>query len=55
MGGLSCSLMPLRIEIDFYGVMAGLVPAIHVWLDADKDVDARDKRGHDKSMRSDTH
>jgi len=27
-------------------VMAGLVPAIHVLLH-DKDVDARDKRGHD--------
>jgi hypothetical protein len=27
-------------------VMAGLVPAIHV-LAAKKDVDARDKRGHD--------
>jgi hypothetical protein len=32
-----------------FGVMAGLVPAIHVfWLKArKKDVDARDKRGHD--------
>jgi hypothetical protein len=28
----------------FSGVMAGLVPAIHAFL---KDVDARDKRGHD--------
>jgi hypothetical protein len=29
-------------------VMAGLVPAIHVFLDArTQDVDARDKRGHD--------
>jgi hypothetical protein len=28
--------------------MAGLVPAIHVFLAAGKqDVDARDKRGHD--------
>jgi hypothetical protein len=27
-------------------VMAGLVPAIHV-LDRKKDMDARDKRGHD--------
>ena len=28
--------------------MAGLVPAIHVLFDAaKKDVDARDKRGHD--------
>jgi hypothetical protein len=29
-------------------VMAGLVPAIHVFgVAAQKDVDARDKRGHD--------
>ena len=28
-------------------VMAGLVPAIHVLLLTDKDVDARDKPGHD--------
>ncbi len=28
--------------------MAGLVPAIHVFLaESTKDVDARDKRGHD--------
>jgi hypothetical protein len=35
--------------------MAGLVPAIHVLLfSAKKDVDARDKRGHDehKNLRS---
>jgi len=32
------------------GVMAGLVPAIHVLLGAapQEDVDARDKRGHDE-------
>jgi hypothetical protein len=30
-------------------VMAGLVPAIHVFLaHAQEDVDARDKRGHDE-------
>ena len=29
------------------GVMAGLVPAIHVFATAKKDVDARDKPGHD--------
>src|SRR5262245_37437300 len=31
------------------GVMAGLVPAIHVFIvrQGGKDVDARDKRGHD--------
>ena len=28
-------------------IMAGLVPAIHVLLAVKKDVDARDKRGHD--------
>jgi len=27
--------------------MAGLDPAIHVLASAEKDVDARDKRGHD--------
>ena len=27
--------------------MAGLVPAIHALLDTKKDVDARDKAGHD--------
>jgi len=33
----------------FSGVMAGLVPAIHVLLPkrSKKDMDARDKRGHD--------
>jgi len=31
-----------------WGVMAGLVPAIHVFLAENlQDVDARDKRGHD--------
>jgi hypothetical protein len=31
-------------------VMAGLVPAIHVFDQTrEKDVDARDKRGHDES------
>jgi hypothetical protein len=32
-----------------FGVMAGLVPAIHVFsaLRGRKNVDARDKRGHD--------
>jgi hypothetical protein len=29
--------------------MAGLVPAIHVFSAHKKDVDARDKRGHDES------
>jgi len=33
----------------FFGVMAGLVPAIHAYLLklGKEDVDARDKRGHD--------
>jgi len=31
----------------FHGVMAGLVPAIHVLLRGAKNVDARDKPGHD--------
>ena len=32
-------------------VMAGLVPAIHVLaISADKDVDARDKPGHDEEL-----
>jgi hypothetical protein len=30
--------------------MAGLVPAIHVFIEAAKDVDARDKRGHDERV-----
>jgi hypothetical protein len=30
--------------------MAGLVPAIHVFIEATKDVDARDKRGHDERV-----
>jgi hypothetical protein len=29
------------------GVMAGLVPAIHIFLAASKDVDTRDEPGHD--------
>jgi hypothetical protein len=34
---------------DFVSVMAGLVPAIHVLLTAAlKDVDTRDKPGHDE-------
>jgi hypothetical protein len=28
--------------------MAGLVPAIHVFLAANKNLDARDKPGHDE-------
>jgi hypothetical protein len=31
--------------------MAGLVPAIHVFVSKREDVDARDKRGHDELMR----
>jgi len=32
-------------------VMAGLVPAIHVLASSKKDVDARDKPGHDEVDR----
>jgi len=32
-------------------VMAGPVPAIHVFSWSDKDVDAGDKRGHDESIK----
>jgi hypothetical protein len=32
-------------KLPFYFVMAGLVPAIHVFLKGDKDVDARHKAG----------
>jgi hypothetical protein len=32
--------------------MAGLVPAIHVFLAGIKDVDARDERGHDDAINS---
>jgi hypothetical protein len=41
-----CSLSPLLLT---HSVMAGLVPAIHVfpWASAKKDVDARHKAGHD--------
>jgi hypothetical protein len=33
-----------------HAVMAGLVPAVHALLHSKKDVDARDKRGHDEFM-----
>jgi hypothetical protein len=32
--------------------MAGLVPAIHVFVLGQKDVDARDKRGHDGGAKT---
>jgi len=32
-----------------FSVMAGLVPAIHDFLACPKDVDARDKPGHDEA------
>jgi hypothetical protein len=35
--------------------MAGLVPAIHVFEPKKKDVDARHKAGHDKSIAADAH
>ncbi|AXK83403.1 glycine--tRNA ligase subunit beta [Pseudolabrys taiwanensis] len=37
----------LEIAATHFGVMAGLVPAIHALSESKKDVDARDKRGHD--------
>ena len=37
----------LKIAAAHFGVMAGLVPAIHALSESKKDVDARDKRGHD--------
>jgi hypothetical protein len=42
-----------RQQRDFI-VMAGLVPAIHVFFVRKKDVDARDKPGHDARMRRTT-
>jgi hypothetical protein len=34
--------------VSYFFVMAGLVPAIHVFVDPEKEgVDARDKPGHD--------
>jgi hypothetical protein len=39
----------MRRPINLAVVMAGLVPAIHVFLESAKqDVDARVKRGHDR-------
>ncbi len=35
------------VIVSTYSVMAGLVPAIHVLLLGTKNVDARDKPGHD--------
>jgi hypothetical protein len=35
--------------VSFPAVLAGLVPGIHVLIYADKDVDGRDKPGHDES------
>jgi tungstate transport system substrate-binding protein len=40
------------ISLSHSFVMAGLAPAIHVLATAQKDVDARDKRGHDEGKRS---
>jgi hypothetical protein len=34
--------------------MAGLVPAIHVFFGSRKDVDGRDKHGHDEKRVDDT-
>jgi hypothetical protein len=41
-------LIPTAVDNDSrHAVMAGLVPAIYVFDATKKDVDARDKRGHD--------
>ena len=41
----------MKCALSLNGVMAGLVPAIHVLILGDKeDVDARDKRGHDGTV-----
>ncbi len=42
-----------KLVAKHYGVMAGLVPAIHALSSAKKDVDARDKHGHDGGVSSD--
>ena len=36
--------------VHFPVVMRGLVPRIHVFLAAGKDVDGRDERGHDGAL-----
>jgi hypothetical protein len=41
------SFASISEAISFF-VMAGLVPAIHVLASQKKDVDARDKPGHDE-------
>jgi hypothetical protein len=43
---VACPLPVLRVKPET-AVMAGLVPAIHVFACGTKDVDARAKRGHD--------
>jgi hypothetical protein len=47
--GVALQHIPLKSNHDPLHVMAGLVPAIHVFTAAQgrEDVDARDKRGHD--------
>jgi hypothetical protein len=44
------SFLPLPIRHQF--VMAGLVPAIHVFLRGNQDVDARRKAGHDELVET---
>src|SRR5262249_16755642 len=43
--------MIARMEASSNAVMPGLVPGIHVLLSRDKDVDGRDKPGHDEFTR----
>ena len=45
----SSRLMRYPLALNHF-VMAGLVPAIHVFLRCGTDVDARHKAGHDGSM-----
>jgi hypothetical protein len=41
--------------LKFRTVMAGLVPAIHVFSRGDQDVDARDQPGHDEFVDTPNH
>jgi hypothetical protein len=47
----SLEFRPKTKNFQYYGVMAGLVPAIHVLHEVERFVDARDKPGHDENIR----
>jgi hypothetical protein len=51
---VSSAKMPNKRDQQQKGVMAGLVPAIHVFTAClvEKNVDARHKAGHDEAERS---